>query len=364
MVELIWEKVPLFLLSTAASVITFWAQNSAGALSSLHTVPFKFRMANAGVSYLAYIAKMIWPLDLAVFYPHPGNSLPLWKGWAAGFLLVVISALSIRIASRYPYLLVGWLWYLGTLVPVIGLVQVGEQSMADRYTYVPLIGLFIMIVWGVADMVQGWRPGLFGVKASATVLLLVITVCSWLQVSHWQNSIKLFGHTLHATTNNYLAHYSLGNALAQKGNLAEAVDHYKQALRINPQYAEAHNNLGNALALGGNLEEAIAHYRVALRIKPAYAEAHRNLGVALDRQGQHLKAIQHYAKALQIRPDDAQSHNNLGVALAEQGRLKQAIAHFEEALRINPNFSEAKRNLEQGIRLMGGTGGALKANEK
>ena len=353
MVKLIWEKVPLLLLSTVASAITFWVQNSAGALSSLDTVPFKLRMANAVVSYLAYISKMVWPFDLAVFYPHPGNGLPLWKGWAAGVFLVAVSAMIVRFTSRYQYLLVGWLWYLGTLVPVIGLVQVGEQSMADRYTYVPLIGLFIMVVWGVADMVQGWRRGLFVLKASATMLLLIIIVFSWLQASHWQNSIKLFGHALNVTSSNYLAHYSLGNALAQKGNLAEAINHYNQALRIRPYYAEAHNNLGNALALGGSLGEAIVHYRVALRIQPAYAEAHRNLGVALDRQGQHLKAIQHYAEALRISPNDAQSHNNLGVALAEQGRLKQAVTHFKEALRIKPSFSEARRNIEHGLKLMG-----------
>jgi tetratricopeptide (TPR) repeat protein len=292
---------------------------------------------------------MVWPFGLAVFYPHPGDSLPLWKSWVAGFLLVAVSAAVVWVASRYQYLLVGWLWYLGTLVPVIGFVQVGEQAMADRYTYVPLIGLFIIVAWGVADMVQKWRHGRLVLTLSATMLLLAMMVGSWLQVPHWQNSINLFRHALRVTTSNYLAHYNLGNALALKGNLAEAIAQYNQALRISPNYPEAHNNLGNALALRGSLDEAIVHYKEALRIKPVYAEAHRNLGVGLDRQGQHVKAMHHYAEAIRIRPDDAQSHNNLGVALAEQGRLNEAIAHFTEALRINPNFTDARRNLEHGL---------------
>jgi len=354
--KLVWEKVPLLTLSTVASVITYWAQQSAGALSNLETVPFKLRIANGLVSYLAYIGKMVWPFGLAVFYPHPGDSLPLWKSWVAGFLLVAVSAAVVWVASRYQYLLVGWLWYLGTLVPVIGFVQVGEQAMADRYTYVPLIGLFIIVAWGVADMVQKWRHGRLVLTLSATILLLAMMVGSWLQVLHWQNSINLFRHALSVTTNNYLAHYNLGNALALKGNLAEAIAHYNQALRISPNYPEAHNNLGNALALRGSLDEAIVRYKEALRIKPAYAEAHHNLGVGLDRQGQHVKAMHHYAEAIRIRPDDAQSHNNLGVALAEQGRLNEAIAHFTEALRINPNFTDARRNLEHGLKLMGKSG--------
>ena len=271
-------------------------------------------------------------------------------------MLVAVSAAVVWVASRYKYLLVGWLWYLGTLVPVIGFVQVGEQAMADRYTYVPLIGLFIIVAWGVADMVQQCRHRRLVLTLAATMLLLAMMVGSWLQVNHWQNSINLFRHALGVTTDNYLAHYNLGNALALEGNLAEAIFQYNQALRISPNYPEAHNNLGNALALRGNLSEAIVHYKEALRIKPAYAEAHRNLGVALDRQGQHVKAMHHYAEAIRIRPDDAQSHNNLGVALAEQGRLNEAIAHFSEAVRINPNFTDARRNLQHGLELMGKSG--------
>jgi len=312
------EKTPLFLMSLLSCLVTVIAQQKAGAVSTLAIVPFKLRIANGLVSFVAYMGKMVWPLDLAVFYPHPGSELQIWKPAAAGLFLLIVSTVALRVAHRCRYVLVGWLWYLGTLVPVIGLVQVGEQAMADRYTYVPLIGMFIVVVWGFADLVKGWRSRRWVVSVTAAVTVLALIAGSWLQVGHWKDSIKLFKHALAVTSNNYVAHYTLGNALALQGNLAEAVSHYNKALQINPDHAEAH----------------------------------RNLAVGLDRQGKHQEALQHYVKALRISPDDAQSHNNLGVALAEQGRFKEAVAHFTKALRIDPNFEEAQRNLELSRELM------------
>jgi tetratricopeptide (TPR) repeat protein len=351
--KLIWEKVPLIVLAAISSIVTFFAQQQKAAISTLEVVSLKLRLANGLVSYLAYIKKMIWPQGLAVFYPHLGKSLPSWQSVGAGLLLVAVSIVVLRGARRYPYVLVGWLWYLGTLVPVIGLVQVGEQAMADRYTYVPLVGLFIIIAWGVADIVKGWQHRRIVTAISAAVVLSSLMMSNWLQVRHWKDSVALFKHTLKVTSNNYVAHYTLGNALALQGNLLEAIANYNEALRIKPSYAEAHHNLGNALSLQGSVEEAVAHYNEALRIKPNYAEAHRNLGVNLDQQGKHEEAIKHYAEALRVSPNDAQSHNNLGVALAEQGRLAEATVHFSEAVRIKPDFTEAQRNLELGLRLMG-----------
>ena len=312
------EKTPLFLMSLFSCVVTVMAQQEAGAISTLEIVPFKLRIANGLVSFVAYMGKMVWPLDLAVFYPHPVSELQIWKPVAAGLFLLIVSTVVLLVAQRCRYVLVGWLWYLGTLVPVIGLVQVGEQAMADRYTYVPLIGLFIVVVWGFADLVKGWRSRRWVVSVSAAVMVLALMAGSWLQVAHWKNSVKLFKHALDATSNNYVAHYNLGNALALQGNLTGAVSHYNKALQINPDHAEAH----------------------------------LNLAVGLDRQGKHQEAIQHYAEVLRISPHDAQSHNNLGVALAEQGRLKEAVAHFTEALRIDPNFKEAQRNLDLSLGLM------------
>ena len=348
----VMEKTPLFLMSLFSCVVTVMAQQEAGAISTLEIVPFKLRIANGLVSFVAYMGKMIWPQDLAVFYPHPISDLQIWKPVAAGLFLLIVSTVALWVAQRCRYVLVGWLWYLGTLVPVIGLVQVGEQAMADRYTYVPLIGLFIVVVWGFADLVKGWRSRRWVVSVSAAVMVLALMAGSWLQVAHWKNSVKLFKHALDATSNNYVAHYNLGNALALQGKMTGAVSHYNKALQINPNFAEAHNNLGNALALQGKLTGATSHYNKALQINPDHAEAHLNLAVGLDRQGKHQEAIQHYAEVLRISPHDAQSHNNLGVALAEQGRLKEAVAHFTEALRIDPNFKEAQRNLDLSLGLM------------
>jgi len=351
--RLMAEKVPMFILSGISSAITLWAQDKAGALSGLEIVPLKWRMANALVSSVAYMGKMIWPRDLAVFYPHPENSLPIWQAALAGFFLLSVSIVVIRLATRYKYGLVGWLWYLGTLVPVIGLVQVGEQAMADRYTYIPLIGLFIVVAWGLADLGKENRRRRNLLIGSVISLLLVLALSSWQQARYWRNSVELFEHTLRVTTNNYVAHYTLGNALALQGNLVGAMVHYKEALRIKPNHAEVHNNLGNALALQGNLAEAVAHYKKSLHIDSRQGKTHRNLGVALDRQGEYEEAIGHYLEALRLNPQDAQSHNNIGVTLAEQGQLEEAIAHFSEALKINPNFTEAQRNLENGLRLVG-----------
>jgi tetratricopeptide (TPR) repeat protein len=351
--RLIAEKLPMFMLSGIFAVIALWAQEKAGALSGLEIVPFKWRIANALVSYVSYMGKMIWPRDLAVFYPHPQNSLPTWQVGLAGLFLLIVSAVVVRLAARYKYGLVGWLWYLGTLVPVIGLVQVGEQAMADRYTYVPLIGLYIIIAWGLADLGEESRRRRTLLIVSVTSLLIVLALCSWQQARLWRNSICLFEHTLKVTTNNYVAHYTLGNALALQGNLAGAMAQYKEALRIRPDHAEVHNNFGNALALQGNLAGAVGHYKESLRIIPSQGKTHRNLGVALDRQGKHEEAIRHYKEALRINPRDAQSHNNIGVTLAEQGKIEEAIVHFSQAVRINPQFTEAQRNLENGLRLLG-----------
>ena len=387
--RLLVEKIPLFSLAAVSSVVTFIVQKSGGAVGTLEIYPFEIRLANALVSYGRYIIKMIWPQNLAVFYPHPGQSLPMWQAAAAGLLLLAISFAVIRVGRRYPYLPVGWLWYLGTLVPVIGLVQVGAQAMADRYTYVPLIGLFIMIAWGAYDLVRSWRYGKLALTLAATSLLSALIVCASLQVSQWKNSLTLFDHALQVTDNNSQIHNNLGNVLAEKGKLQEAISHYTRALKINPNYGEAHINLGVALASQGKLQNAMKHYSAALRLKPSspelhnnlgvallgqghipaaidhylaavqlkpdYAEAHNNLGNALAQQEKLIEAEVHYSKALKIRADYPEAHNNLGVALARQGRLNEAIVHFREALRLEPNYAQARANLAIALQEAGKT---------
>jgi len=285
--RVVWEKIPFFVLAAMSGVLTLLAQQKAGALRTLDIIPLKIRTANALVSYISYIGKMIWPHNLAVFYPHPGI-VPMWQAVGAGLSLIclcVLSVMFVRAGRRFPHLAVGWLWYLGTLVPVIGLVQVGSQAMADRYTYVPLIGLFIMISWGFYDLVRGWKNRRMVLAISTGVVLLALMACTWSQVRLWKNSTLLFKHALNVTDNNYKARNLLGIASERQGRLKEALRHYSEALRIKPEYADAHNNQGVALARQGRLKEAISHFSEALRIKPDYVDAHNNLGVALEQQG-------------------------------------------------------------------------------
>ena len=383
--RLLWEKIPLFALTAVTIVATIVVQEKVGALKSLEAFPLTTRIANALVSYSTYMAKMVWPHNLAVYYPHP-NTIPLWQVAGAGFLLICVSVLVIKAARNRPYLAVGWLWYLGTLVPVIGLVQVGSQAMADRYTYISLIGLFIMIAWGVPSILAGWRHGRAACGFASAILLLGCMVGTWRQVGHWQNSITLFQHTVEVTRDNHFAHNNLGVALARDGRLAEATYHYFQALRIKPDRAEVHNNLGNALAaqgsvdkavdhyyraikidannaraynnLGnllanqGKMEEAISHYHEALRLEPDYGGAHYNLGTALAEQGRTEEAINHFTEALRLMPYWAGAHNNLGVLLEKRGRLDEAVRHYSEALRLDPDYDKARNNLERALRLM------------
>ena len=350
--RLVLEKVPLFVLAAVSSFLTFFVQRSGGAVAPLELVPLENRVANALVSYVSYIGKMIWPHRLAVFYPYP-DTFPIWHVAGAGLLLGAVSFLAILGARRRPYLMVGWLWYLGTLVPVIGLVQVGLQAMADRYTYVPFIGLFIMVAMGVPDILSGWRYRGIVMAISGGLLLAIFMAITWLQVQYWQNGVTLFEHALEVTPNNPLSQSSLGAALADQGKTQEAIAHYTEALRIKPYNAEVHNNLGAALIQQGKIQEAIIHYTEALRINPEYVEAHYNLGNALARQGNTQEAIVHYTEVLRIKPDDADAHNNLGNALSEQGKIEEAIAHYTEALRIVPHDVMVHNNLGNALARQG-----------
>ena len=341
---LLLEKIPFFALSTASSIVTFIAQKSAGALM-VDVYPVKIRIANALVSYVSYMGKMIWPRGLVVFYLHPGKSLPGWHAVGAGLLLVCLSVAVMRAARRHPYLAVGWLWYLGTLVPVIGLVQVGLQAMADRYTYVPLIGLFIIVAWGVFDLVKGWRHQQVALALSAGLLLFGLTTCTWLQVRHWKNSATLFQHALRMNSQNYLAHNNLGAALLQQGKIEEGILHYTKALEIQPNYWLAHSNLGGHLVGQGEMEEAMRHCSEAVRLNPGSPEAHSNLGLALALQGRFEEATTHYFEALRLRPEYAPAHRNLGLALERLGRPQEALTHYAEAVRFKPDFVDAHLNL-------------------
>jgi tetratricopeptide (TPR) repeat protein len=246
---------------------------------------------------------------------------------------------------KKPYVAVGWLWYIGTLVPVIGIVQVGVQKMADRYTYVPLIGLFIIIAWGVPDILGRWRYKRAILAVSTTCILSAFMICTWFQVKHWENSITLFEHTLNVTEDNSIAHINLGEALAGQGRIDAAVRHYNEALRIKPNLAAPHLNLGVALKDEGNLSGAINHFTKVLGLKSDCAEAHYELGDTLNRTGDFASAIEHYLEAVRIKPDYAKVYNNLGVILARQNKDKEAIVHFYKAVQIDSAYAGAYYNL-------------------
>jgi tetratricopeptide (TPR) repeat protein len=343
-IQLILEKIPLFALAAGSSIVTFIAQQRAGAVAPLDVISLNIRVANAVVSYVTYMGKAIWPSNLAFFYPHP-ESLTAWQFVAAGLFLICLSAAFVRTSRKRPYLFVGWLWYLGTLVPVIGLVQSGFQAMADRFTYVPLIGLFILFTWGVYDLVRKWRFQKIVLPLSAVLILLVLMVCTWYQVRHWKNSTTLFTRTLDVTLNNWFMHYTMGVALEMEGKYEEAINHLLEALRIKASFWRARYEMGVVLEKQGKLEEAVGHFSEALRYKPDYVTGYYALGSVRLRQEKLDEAIRHFSEALRLKPDYVEAHNTLAVALCGQGRIEEAMGHYSEALRINPDYVEAHFNL-------------------
>jgi Flp pilus assembly protein TadD len=343
--SLAWEKFPFFVLAAASSIVTFLVQQHGGAVAEIGAVSLEHRIANALVSYVVYIKNMFWPNVLALCYPLP-PSIPLWMSGGAFLVLVLLSALALRQARRRPYLTMGWCWYLGTLVPVIGLVQVGVQSMADRYTYIPLVGLFVALTWAVVEWAGLEKTGdarkKWATPVLATIALTILGVCSVLtvhQVRFWKDSETLFRHSLAVTGPNPIMQASLGAALLDERKLDEAAEHLEEALRLKPDYAEALSNLGLALALQGRLDEAVANYRQSLEIKPNKVRVHYTLGLALQMQGKREEAIAEFRKALEIDPDWSPALNDLAWFLATsrdpaQRNGMEAVEFGERACRL------------------------------
>ena len=356
-IRLVLEKIPLLLLSAVFCSVTVWAQR--GAISSDTALPVSWRFGNAFCSYVVYIKQLVFPSGLAPFYPHPETGLPLWKIGASVVLLTGISWGVFAGRKKYPYLTVGWLWYLGMLVPVIGIMQVGTQAHADRYTYLPQIGLVIMATWLAVDWCAALRHRRAVLSAAAAVLLAVLAIAAHKQISYWRDSFSLWTHTLACTDGNYLAHNNLGLVLDRQGSRDEAIRHYQKSIEINPRFAEAYNNLGVVLETQGKLEAAAECYEKALEINPDYADAHGNLGSVFGKQGQIEKAILHLEKALKINPDLTEAHNNLGSLFGRQGQFDKAVPHFEKALEIKPDYAEAHYNLGMALEGAGNLNAAL-----
>jgi hypothetical protein len=326
---LVIEKLPLLLLSVASCLVTIKAQ--ADAVQSFESHPLSLRVANATVAYVRYLGKAAWPVDLAVFYPYPSNGLPTWKVAACATLLVAVTVLVIRQARRRPYLAVGWFWYLGTLVPVIGVMQVGFQAMADRYAYLPLIGIWIMVVWGGADFLAARRMSLALPVGAGVVVLLIWIVLSQRQVGLWRDSVTLWQHALAATHDNAVTRTNLGNAYFAQGNTADCIRECERAIALKPDYADAHSNLGIALLRLARVPAAVEEMSLAVHHAPWLARYHFNLAVALLAAKRFDDAMESFGKALQLNPDEARGVN-AGVDMLRDGQIDEARRFFQEAM--------------------------------
>jgi Flp pilus assembly protein TadD len=343
--RLLLEKVPLLALALLVSIITYLVQEAGGSVGSLDQLPFHLRFPNALVSYVRYLRMMVWPTGLAVFYPHPGSALPIWQPVASAVFLTLASVAALSLARRHAYLLVGWLWYLGTLVPVIGVVQVGLQGWADRYTYVPLIGAFVALAWGANALVASHRVPRWFAGSGA---LAVVASLAWLtavQVGYWSDGITLFRHALDISKNSPAMHNYMGAALEHEGRFTEAEGHFRKALTLKPDFVAALGNLGGVLMKQQRFAESEALLRTALEKKPDDPKVLNNLGEDLREQGRYGDAELVMRKALELKPDSIEALSNLAGVLARQGRLAEAEALLRKALRVRPDSVEILSNL-------------------
>ncbi|HEG43406.1 MAG TPA: tetratricopeptide repeat protein [Phycisphaerales bacterium] len=345
MTSLVIEKLPFFLLSSISSVITFIVQRAGGAVSGIEIFTINNRIANSIVSYVTYIQKMFYPAKLAVLYPRVSD-LPIARVLICGVILLSVSIIFIYVARKRKYLAVGWLLYLGTLVPVIGIVQVGQQAFADRYTYIPLTGLFIIIAWFADDATKKWPCRKITLSLFAAAILSASSVCTYRQLKHWKNSQSLFEHTLSVTTDNHIMHYNLGNTFKEQGRFDNALRCYNRVLQIDPDHVGTHNNLGNMFEEQGRLDEALNCYNRVLQIDPDHADAHNNLGNIFGRKGQSDEAIRHYQRALNSDTKHPEKqYYNLAFELQSQHKFTEAIAFYRKALEINYDYFKAHNNL-------------------
>jgi tetratricopeptide (TPR) repeat protein len=345
------EKAPFLAIALLMSVVTFLVQKSDGMIAPA-PLSLPARVANALVSYLMYLGKLFWPSNLAIFYPHPGR----WPAALVVLSFVVVAGITVAVvilAPKHPYLPVGWFWFLGTLIPVIGLVQVGEQSMADRYSYFPLIGMFVMVTWGMHDLLKRRRygPSIAGILGMTVVAACVpVTVR---QLGFWKDSETVFRHAIAVTANNWMALDNLGSALLKQGRLDEAKVQLQNALEINPGDPTAHNNLGLVLLRQGRFDQAIQELRITLALKPDDILSRINLGAVLLNQGNHADAIREFQEASKRDPMNVGAHNNLAVALLAVGRAQEAVDEYHQALRLNPADAGAHKNLGLALSQMG-----------
>ena len=342
---LVWEKVPFFVLSGVSIYLSSLSVRRLGITISTGLVPMKLRVMQAFVSYVSYLGMLILPRRLAVFYPYP-DGVAIWRSAGAFLLLACITFLLVWVLRRRRSVGFGWLWYLGTLLPVIGLVQAGLwPAVADRWLYVPGIGVFIVVSWGVGEFVGQIRMRRVAAGAAAGACICTLMVCTWIQLGYWQSGLTLFTRTLEVTEDNYIAHLNLGNELLKGKRNEEAIGHYRKAIGLHRDYVEAHYNLGIALGLERRYEEAIEAYRRVLRLKERHGRTFFYLATALAKTGHVDEAISYYEKQLEIEPEDMEVLNNFGLALVKKGRYEEAIGHYNKALELEPESAGVLTNL-------------------
>lgn len=342
---LIREKLPLFCLVAASVVVTYVAQSTGGAVRGLIDAPLSLRLSIALISYGKYLLLTVWPNGLAVYYPFSRDGVTAWGVAAALIVLTAITAIALREAGRRPYLITGWLWFMGALLPVIGLVPVGGQVMADRYHYIPSIGLFVALVFGLADLANTWRLGRMAIATASTATILALGAVTTFQISQWRDSVTLFTSALSVTSDNVILQNDLGCALDHQGKQAEAIPHFAEALRIKPDYLDALTNMGIVLRKQGKAAEAIDFYKRALSVEPNDAKAHWQLGLALTDQGKNDDALQEFLKARDFAPNDFAIRMDLGLMLTRQDKLSEAISQLNHAVRLKPDSAEAHNDL-------------------
>jgi tetratricopeptide (TPR) repeat protein len=340
--RLIIEKVPLLALSAGSCVVTSLAQTAA--MARIERLPLPSRVANAVVSYAAYLGEFFFPTDLSVLYPHPGAGLPVWQVAAAMLVLGAISVGVLVCWRRIPSLLVGWLWYLGMLVPVIGIVQVGSHAMADRYTYLPQIGLCIAFTWGIMYFSASWPNRRWALGGASALAIAALMACAWHQTTFWHDPTTLWTHALECNSENWVVHNNLGAYLATHDRVDDAIEHFKMTLKLRPDNLDAHVTLGAVLASIGRLDEAVMHYQAALRTDRNCVQAHFDLGVAWARLGRLDDAMKEYLTALSIDDNCAEAHSNLGAALVNLDQAEEAVPHFQRALELQPSYLDAHFN--------------------
>ena len=317
--KLLIEKIPLFLLSIALSITTVHYQKIAGAVKPLDQFSFQTRLTNSMLSYLKYLGKLVWPSELSILYPHPGNTLPVWQGIFCLIALICITIISIRLINKAPYFAIGWFWYMGTLIPVIGIIQVGLQAMADRFAYIPQIGIFIIVAWGAPELLSKWRHKQKVLSAAGGIIIIALLTTTSNQLSHWKNSTTIFQHAIDVTDNKYpdigVAYNNLAIAQFSEQNIKGAIYNLKIAIQLRPNDFKAHQNLGVALFSNQKIKEAIYHYNKSIMINPNYAKSYFNLGKAQFQLGEIKKAIHSFRKTLQLKPDHTKAKNSLKLAL-------------------------------------------------